>query len=60
MKVISVSARLSGREAVLLERFTREYGFFSRSEEIRSAVRLYPDLLELRPKGWERYSLSTK
>jgi len=32
-----------------LEKLTREYGFINKSEAIRSAVRLYLNLLELRP-----------
>jgi predicted nucleic acid-binding protein len=50
MEAISVSAKLTKREAALLEKLTREYGFISKSEAIRSAVRLYLNLLELRPK----------
>lgn len=50
MHAISVSAKLTKREAVLLEKLTKEYGFISKSEAIRSAVRLYLNLLELRPK----------
>jgi Arc/MetJ-type ribon-helix-helix transcriptional regulator len=46
----SVSAKLTRREAELLDRLTREYGFISKSEAIRSAVRLYLNLLELRSK----------
>lgn len=50
MEAVSVSAKLTKREAALLEKFTREYGFISKSEAIRSAVRLYLNLLELGPK----------
>ena len=50
MHAISVSAKLTKREAALLERLTKEYGFISKSEAIRSAVRLYLNLLQLRPK----------
>ena len=50
MQAISVSAKLTRREAALLEKLTREYGFISKSEAIRSAVRLYLNLLELGPK----------
>lgn len=50
MEAVSVSAKLTKREAELLERLTKEYGFISKSETIRSAVRLYLNLLELRPK----------
>jgi metal-responsive CopG/Arc/MetJ family transcriptional regulator len=50
MEAVSVSAKLTKREALLLEKLTREYGFISKSEAIRSAVRLYLNLLELRPK----------
>ncbi|MEM2922688.1 MAG: ribbon-helix-helix domain-containing protein [Candidatus Bathyarchaeia archaeon] len=49
MEAISISAKLSKREAKLLEKLTKEYGFISKSEAIRSAVRLYLNLLELRP-----------
>jgi Arc/MetJ-type ribon-helix-helix transcriptional regulator len=49
-KAVSVSAKLTKREAVLLEKLTREYGFISKSEAIRSAVRLYLNLLELGSK----------
>jgi len=41
---------MTKKEAGLLERLTKEYGFISKSEAIRSAVRLYLNLLELRPK----------
>ena len=50
MEAVSVSAKLTKREAALLEKLTREYGFISKSEAIRSAVRLYLNLLQLRPK----------
>lgn len=50
METVSVSAKLTKREAALLEKLTREYGFISKSEAIRSAVRLYLNLLELGPK----------
>jgi Arc/MetJ-type ribon-helix-helix transcriptional regulator len=50
LEAISVSAKLTRREAEMLERLTKEYGFISKSEAIRSAVRLYLNLLELRPK----------
>jgi hypothetical protein len=47
---VSVSAKFTRKEATLLEKLTREYGFISKSEAIRSAVRLYLNLLELGPK----------
>jgi Arc/MetJ-type ribon-helix-helix transcriptional regulator len=50
LQSVSVSAKLTRREAELLDRLTREYGFISKSEAIRSAVRLYLNLLELRSK----------
>ena len=50
LQAVSVSAKLTRREAELLDRLTREYGFISKSEAIRSAVRLYLNLLELRSK----------
>jgi Arc/MetJ-type ribon-helix-helix transcriptional regulator len=50
LEAVSVSAKLTRKEAALLEKLTREYGFISKSEAIRSAVRLYLNLLELGPK----------
>ena len=50
LQTISVSGKLTKREAALLEKLTREYGFISKSEAIRSAVRLYLNLLQLGPK----------
>jgi len=50
LEATSVSTKLTRREAELLDRLTKEYGFISKSEAIRSAVRLYLNLLELRPK----------
>jgi Arc/MetJ-type ribon-helix-helix transcriptional regulator len=50
MEAVSVSAKLTKKEAAKLEKLTREYGFISKSEAIRSAVRLYLNLLELRPQ----------
>jgi len=44
------SANLTRKEAILLERLPEQYGFIGRSEAIRSAVRLYLNLLELGPK----------
>ncbi len=45
-----MSAKLTRKEASLLRKLTREYGFSSKSEAIRSAVRLYLNLLEVGPK----------
>jgi len=50
LEAVSVSAKLTRREVRLLEKLTREYGFINKSEAIRSAVRLYLNLLELRPR----------
>jgi Arc/MetJ-type ribon-helix-helix transcriptional regulator len=50
MQQVSVSAKLTKREAALLEQLTKEYGFISKSEAIRSAVRLYMNLLVLGTK----------
>ena len=48
METVSVSTKLTRKEAGLLEKMTKEYGFINKSEAIRSAVRLYLNLLELR------------
>jgi metal-responsive CopG/Arc/MetJ family transcriptional regulator len=50
LEAVSVSAKLTRKEVQLLEKLTREYGFISKSEAIRNAIRLYLNLLELRPK----------
>jgi Arc/MetJ-type ribon-helix-helix transcriptional regulator len=50
LEAVSVSAKLTRREVQLLEKLTKEYGFISKSEAIRSAVRLYLNLVELGPK----------
>jgi Arc/MetJ-type ribon-helix-helix transcriptional regulator len=47
MEAVSVSAKLTRKEVALLEKLTKEYGFISKSEAIRRAVRLYLKLLEL-------------
>jgi metal-responsive CopG/Arc/MetJ family transcriptional regulator len=49
LHAVSIFAKLTRREAELLDRLRREYGFISKSEAIRSAIRLYVNLLELRP-----------
>ena len=50
LHAVSVSAKLIRREAELLDRFGREYGFIGKSEAIRSAVRLYLNFVELGSK----------
>lgn len=50
MEAVSVSTKLTKKEAALLEKLTKDYGFISKSEAIRSAVRLYLNLFELGPK----------
>ncbi|MFQ5762417.1 MAG: hypothetical protein ACE5PO_05215 [Candidatus Bathyarchaeia archaeon] len=47
MEVVTVAAKLTKKEHVLLEKLTKEYGFMSKSETIRNAVRLYLNLLSL-------------
>jgi len=46
----TVATKLSESEARLLEKITEEYGFVSKSEVVRNAVRLYLSLLSLKPK----------
>jgi len=50
LEVTSIATKLSKKENELLEKLTKEYGFISKSEVIRSAVRLYLNLLSLEPK----------
>lgn len=47
---VSVATKLTKKELKLLEKATKEYGFVSKSETLRSAVRLYLNLLTLTPK----------
>ncbi len=49
MQVVSVSTKLTVKENRLLEKLTKEYGFISKSEALRSAIRLYLNLLQLGP-----------
>lgn len=49
MGAVSVSAKLTRREVELLGKLAKEYGFISKSEEIRSAVWLCLTLAELGP-----------
>jgi len=46
----SVATKLTREENELLEKLAKEYGFLSKSEAIRSAIRLYLDLFSLEPK----------
>jgi len=46
----TVATKLSESEAELLEKITDEYGFVSKSEVVRNAVRFYLSLLSLKPK----------
>ncbi len=47
---VSVATKLTKKELKLLEKVSKEYGFVSKSETVRSAVRLYLNLLTLAPK----------
>ncbi len=46
-ETVSVATKLTKREAALIEKISREYGFMNKSETIRSAIRLYINLLSL-------------
>jgi len=50
MGAVSVSAKPARKDAALLGKVTREYGFIGKSKAIRGAVRLYLNLLELGSK----------
>ena len=47
---VSVATKLTKKELDLLKRLTKEYGFMSKSEAIRNAIRLYMNLLSLAPR----------
>jgi len=47
---VSVATKLTRREANLIEKISKEYGFMNKSEAIRSAIRLYINLLSLPSK----------
>ena len=49
-KSVSISTKLTRKEAELIEKLSKEYGFMNKSEAIRSAVRLYINLLSLPSK----------
>jgi len=46
----TVATKLSKNEAELLETITEQYGFVSKSEVVRNAIRFYLNLLSLKPK----------
>lgn len=46
----TVATKLSESEVKLLGKVTEEYGFVSKSELVRNAVRFYLSLLSLKPK----------
>ncbi|MDG6933785.1 MAG: ribbon-helix-helix protein, CopG family [Nitrososphaerota archaeon] len=46
-KSISVATKLTKKEAELIEKISKEYGFMNKSEAVRSAIRLYINLLSL-------------
>lgn len=48
MKVVTVATKLTKSEDELLRKLAREYGFLSKGEAMRNAVRLYLNLLSLR------------
>lgn len=49
-QAVTVATKLTRKELKLLEKVSKEYGFVSKSETVRSAVRLYLNLLTLAPK----------
>jgi metal-responsive CopG/Arc/MetJ family transcriptional regulator len=44
---VSVATKMTKKEALLIEKISKEYGFMNKSEAIRSAIRLYINLLSL-------------
>jgi metal-responsive CopG/Arc/MetJ family transcriptional regulator len=46
-ETVSVATKLTKKEAELIEKISKEYGFMNKSEIIRSAIRLYVNLLSL-------------
>jgi len=53
--VITVATKLTKKENELLEKLTKEHGFISKSEMVRSAVRLYLNLLSLESEDRLRF-----
>lgn len=47
---VSVATRLTKKEADLIEKISKEYGFMNKSETIRAAIRLYVNMLSLPSK----------
>lgn len=46
-RTVSVATKMTKKEAALIEKISKEYGFMNKSEAIRSAIRLYINLLSL-------------
>ncbi len=46
-KSVSVATKLTREEARQIEKISKEYGFLNKSDGIRSAIRLYVNLLSL-------------
>lgn len=44
---VTVATKLTKKEAELMERISKDYGFMNKSEAIRSAIRLYINLMTL-------------
>ncbi len=44
---VTVATKLTKKEAELIEKISKEYGFLNKSEAVRSAIRLYINLLSL-------------
>ncbi len=44
---VTVATKLTKKEAELIERISKDYGFMNKSEAIRSAIRLYINLMTL-------------
>jgi metal-responsive CopG/Arc/MetJ family transcriptional regulator len=49
-KSVSVATKLTRKEADLMEKISKEYGFMNKSEALRSAIRLYIKLPSLPSK----------
>ena len=49
-KSVSVATKLTKKEADLIEKISKEYGFMNKSEAIRAAIRLYVNMLSLPSK----------
>lgn len=46
-EIVTLATKLTKEEAKMVEEITKDYGFMNKSETVRSAIRLYVNLMSL-------------